>query len=47
MNTCIKEWLDAHPSAKQWLWFVALWFAGLGSVLAIAYPLKFLIKLAG
>ncbi len=47
MNTCIKrvrEWLDQRPKAKQWVWFLALWLAGLLTVMAMAYPIKFLIQ---
>jgi uncharacterized membrane protein len=47
MNTCIKPtlaWLDKHPKAKQWLWFVALWCGGLFTVTVLAYPIKWLMK---
>jgi hypothetical protein len=47
MNTCIKpvqHWLDKHPKIKEWLWFVTLWFAGLFTVLTMAYPIKWLMK---
>ena len=37
-------WLDSHPRTKQWLWFVALWFAGLMTVTILTYPLKLLFK---
>jgi hypothetical protein len=43
MNRC-TEWLGRHPRARQWAWFAGLWLAGLGSVLALAYPIKFLMK---
>lgn len=38
------EWLDRHPKAKQWLWFIGLWFAGLISVATLTYPLKMLMN---
>ncbi len=47
MNTCIKpvqNWLNKHPKVKQWAWFVALWLGGLISVMAVAYPIKWIIK---
>ena len=47
MNTCIKSarhWLDQRPKAKQWAWFVALWLGGLMTVMAMAYPIKWLMK---
>lgn len=42
MNTCIK-WLDAHPKAKEWAWFAALWCGSLFVALALAYPIKWLL----
>lgn len=50
MNICIeraKVWFENHPKAKQWMWFVALWCGGLGTVLAVSYPIKWLIKSMG
>lgn len=50
MNLCIKsarDWLNKHPKMKEWVWFAALWFAGLFAVLAAAYPIKFLIRSVG
>ena len=50
MNTAIKAarvWLDAHPTCKQWAWFGALWCTGLLGVLAVAYPLKLIIRAMG
>lgn len=47
MNTCIKSfrhWLGQHPKAKQWAWFLILWLSGLLTVMAIAYPIKLIIK---
>ena len=48
MNTIIKtrveSWLDGHPKAKQWLWFIVLWMGGLLTVLTVTYPIKLLIK---
>lgn len=47
MNISIKviqSWLDRHPKSKQWVWFVTLWFAGLGTVVTLTYPIKLLIK---
>lgn len=50
MNICIKrsrDWLNAHPKAKQWVWFIALWCSGLFTVMAAAYPIKWLIRSMG
>ena len=50
MNICIKrsqEWLEQHPKAKQWAWFIVLWCGGLGTVLAASYPIKWFIKSIG
>ncbi|MGK2741158.1 hypothetical protein ACSHT0_09685 [Tepidicaulis sp. LMO-SS28] len=47
MNRCIEAaeaWLNAHPRAKQWLWFALLWLGGLAAVSAIAYPIKFAMQ---
>ena len=47
MNLCtrkIENWLSAHPKAREWLWFVVLWCGGLLTVLAMAYPIKWIIK---
>jgi hypothetical protein len=30
---------------KQWLWFVGLWFAGLGAVAVLAYAVRWLIRI--
>jgi hypothetical protein len=30
--------------ANQWLWFIGLWFFGLGCALAVSYPIRLLIK---
>ncbi len=49
MNLSIKSvslWLCKHPHLQQWGWFVLLWCVGLMSVMLIAYPIKFLVKLA-
>lgn len=40
MNMGIKN------KTRQWLWFIFLWCMGLIAVIAIAYPIKLLIKLA-
>ncbi len=42
MNQCINKILN--PKMKQWLWFVGLWFLGLGSVILMTLPIKLLIK---
>jgi uncharacterized membrane protein len=50
MNTIINRityWFNANPKAKQWGWFVALWLGGLISVMAMAYPIKWLIRSLG
>jgi hypothetical protein len=47
MNTTIKAWCDrlnAVPRAKEWVWFAALWCGGLFTALAMAYPIKWLIR---
>lgn len=41
----LQRWLDMHPKAKQWGWFIILWCVGLFSVMAIAYPIKLIIKM--
>lgn len=49
MNLFIKpleQWFAKHPHLRQWGWFVLLWSGGLMSVMLIAYPIKFLVKLA-
>ena len=47
MNTAIKRaghWIDRHPKAREWMWFAILWCGGLCAALAIAYPIKWLVK---
>ena len=47
MNTCIKSvqtWFDQRPKLKQWAWFLILWLGGLMAVMAMAYPIKWLIE---
>lgn len=43
----VIEWLErrlsAYPQLRPWVWFVLLWCAGLGFVLAISYPIKWLM----
>lgn len=50
MNMGIKKkltrFLRAHPKTSYWLWFIFLWCVGLLSAIAIAFPVKILIKLA-
>lgn len=46
MSRCTKC-LEAYPKAKQWIWFIILWAIGLLAALAIAYPIKWLIKMLG
>ena len=38
-----RRWLGAHPKARQWLWFAALWASGLAAVTALSYPIKWLM----
>ena len=38
--------LKPFPKIKQWIWFFALWTLGLISALAIAAPIKLIIKFA-
>ncbi len=35
--------MNMGTKLKQWLWFIALWIAGLLAVLILAYPIKLLI----
>lgn len=37
-------WLQRHPKAKQWLWFVCLWIGGLVTAASLSYPLKWLVR---
>lgn len=30
---------------KQWLWFVGLWLLGFGSTMALAYVIRFIMRL--
>lgn len=49
MTLCIEKlrfWFERHPKLRQWAWFAGLWCAGLLAVTCIAYPLKYLAKLA-
>jgi hypothetical protein len=32
------------PSPRQWLWFVGLWAAGVGTVAAVGYVIKLWLK---
>jgi hypothetical protein len=50
MNTIINRithWFNSNPQAKQWGWFITLWLSGLAAVMAVAYPIKWLIKSLG
>jgi hypothetical protein len=38
------RWIYTHPKAKEWFWFFTLWLSGLATALAIAYPIKWLIR---
>jgi hypothetical protein len=48
MKTYIKNsislFLEKHPKAKEWLWFIVLWFLGLATVTILTYPIKLMIK---
>ena len=46
MNTLIERYINSHPKAKEWSWFIILWFGGLSAALMLAYPIKFIIKSA-
>lgn len=50
MNMGIKSkltgFLQTHHKIRKWLWFIVLWCGGLLSALAIALPIKILIKIA-
>ena len=50
MNMIIKKqfthFLQTHDKTRQWVWFIALWCAGLLSAITLALPIKILIKLA-
>lgn len=41
---CLQSWLDKHPRAKEWGWFITLWLGGLMTVTIATYPIKWLIK---
>jgi len=41
-----KFFLARSLKARQWMWFFALWFGGLFTVVVLTYPIKLLIKLA-
>lgn len=45
-NFRLHQYLNQHPKIKQWIWFVALWLGGLLTVTAIAYPIKYIIRLS-
>lgn len=32
------------PAPRQWLWFVGLWLAGVGSVALLGYVIKLWLK---
>jgi hypothetical protein len=32
------------PAPRQWLWFVGLWMAGVGSVALLGYVIKLWLK---
>jgi len=34
---------ERHPVLRKWLWFIALYLAGLAAVSAIAYSLRLVI----
>jgi hypothetical protein len=36
MKPCTKK-------QKEWLWFIGLWLAGLGTVAAVSYAIRFFI----
>jgi preprotein translocase subunit Sss1 len=42
----VSDWLSKHPKAKEWLWFLGLWLAGLCAVTLIAYPIKLIMWFA-
>ncbi len=49
MSTCINKirgWLGRHEKTRQWLWFVMLWLSGLAAAMALAYPIKMIVKFA-
>ncbi len=35
------------PPARQWAWFAALWLGGLAAVGALAYGIRFFMRLGG
>lgn len=41
----INSWLNKHPKAKEWLWFVGLWFGGLFSLYLVSSIIKLMMKL--
>ena len=49
MNICINKIVAKSQKMdiklKQWLWFVGLWFLGLGGIILMTLPIKLLIKI--
>ncbi len=49
MSICISKIVAKSQQMdiklKQWLWFVGLWFMGLGVVILMTLPIKLLIKI--
>lgn len=45
IKSSIQAWLAAHPRARQWVWFITLWFSGLLVVSVLTYPIKLLINI--
>lgn len=44
-TTTTKEESNERDKRKEWLWFIGLWLAGLGTALSIGYTIKFLMSL--
>jgi hypothetical protein len=40
----VARWFARHPKAREWAWFVALWLGGLMAAVALATPIKLIIK---
>lgn len=46
MSRSFKTWLKRYPKVRRWMWFMMLWWGGLGAVLVATYPFKALMRLA-
>jgi hypothetical protein len=40
-----QRWKDLSDKQRQWLWFIALWLGGLGSVLLMSQVIRMMMGL--